>query len=168
MVKAIAAALDQILRGTPRRDRKWYDWVIRFTSVNVPTWHVLRVGRFDRKPIASGSQLHGEIKRNAIMERTAAGVSGQRAVEWLRTLGESLKGTENADLLHATYERITVAGPRIVSVRLTQAACAHGLALALPEKVAMARPTGVGHAFATYDIPIEGRDEWVAAARRLA
>ena len=37
----------------------------------------------------------------------------------------------------------------------------------------MARPTGVGRAIATYELPIyelpiEGRDEWVAAARRLA
>jgi hypothetical protein len=32
----------------------------------------------------------------------------------------------------------------------------------------LARPTGVGHALATYEIPIEGRDEWLAAARRLA
>jgi hypothetical protein len=38
----------------------------------------------------------------------------------------------------------------------------------MPEKVAMARPTGVGRAIATYTIPIEGRDEWFAAARRLA
>jgi hypothetical protein len=51
---------------------------------------------------------------------------------------------EKADLMHAIYDRITVAGPEIVSVRLTQAAYAHGLALALPEKVEMARPTGVG------------------------
>ena len=29
----------------------------------------------------------------------------------------------------------------------------------------MARPTGVGHALTTYRIPIEGRDEWLAAAR---
>ena len=50
----------------------------------------------------------------------------------------------------------------------TQAAYANGLALALPEKVALARPTGVGRAIATYDLPIEGRDEWLAAARRLA
>ena len=64
---------------------------------------------------------------------------------------------EKADLLHAIYERITVAGPEIVGVRLTQAAYAHGLALALPEKVEMARPTGVGRALATYEIPIEGR-----------
>ena len=55
-----------------------------------------------------------------------------------------------------------------MGVRLTQAAYAHGLALALPEEVALARPTGVGRALATYEIPIEGRDEWLAAARRLA
>ena len=47
--------------------------------------------------------------------------------------------------MHAIYERITVAGPEIVSVRLTAAAYAHGLALALPEAV-MARPTGFGPA----------------------
>jgi hypothetical protein len=28
----------------------------------------------------------------------------------------------------------------------------------------MARRTGVGRALATYEIPIEGRDEWLAAA----
>jgi len=31
--------------------------------------------------------------------------------------------------------------------------------LAPPDKVAVARPTGVGRAIATYEIPIEGRDE---------
>ena len=66
----------------------------------------------------------------------------------------------------AIYDRITVAGPEIVGVRLTVAAYAHGLALALPEKVEMARPTGVGRAITTYDMPIEGRDEWLAAAAR--
>ena len=49
---------------------------------------------------------------------------------------------EKEELMHAIYERITVAGPEIVGVRLTAAAYAHGLALALPEKVEMARPTG--------------------------
>jgi hypothetical protein len=48
------------------------------------------------------------------------------------------------------------------------AATGHGLALALPEKVELARPTGVGRAITAYEIPIEGRDEWLAAARRLA
>ncbi len=45
------------------------------------------------------------------------------------------------------------------------AAYAHGLALALPE-VVMARPTGVGSALTAYRMPIEGRDEWIAAAAR--
>ena len=53
---------------------------------------------------------------------------------------------DRADLMLAIYERITVAGPEIVGVRLTAAAFAHGLALALPDKVVMARPTGVGRA----------------------
>ncbi len=73
-----------------------------------------------------------------------------------------------SELLHAIYERIVVAGREFVSARLTPAAYAHGLALALPEVVVKARPTGVGRAITTYDMPIEGRDEWLAAARRLA
>ena len=110
--------------------------------------------------------------RDAIAEGAETGVPAQRAIEWLHALAESIQladvPKERADLMHAIYERITVAGPRIVGIRLTSAAYAHGLALALPEKVAMARPTGVGRALATYEIPIDGRDEWLAAARRLA
>jgi hypothetical protein len=30
----------------------------------------------------------------------------------------------------------------------------------------VARPTGVGRAISTYSIPIEGRDEWLAAPKR--
>ena len=70
-------------------------------------------------------------------------------------------------MIHAVYERIVIEGPRFVGLRLTPAAYRHGLALALPEPV-MARPTGVGRAIATLDLPIEGRDELLAAARRLA
>ncbi|OFW52329.1 MAG: hypothetical protein A2V75_06050 [Actinobacteria bacterium RBG_16_70_17] len=84
-------------------------------------------------------------QRDAVAERTGRGLPGHRAAEWLRALGESLHAPdapkEKADLVHAIYDRITVAGPEIVGVRLTQAAYAHGLALALPEKVEMARPT---------------------------
>jgi len=111
-------------------------------------------------------------QRDAVVERTGRGLPRERAVEWLCALGESIHAAdapkEKAALMHAIYDRITVAGPEIVGVRLTQAAYAHGLALALPEKVEMARPTGVGRALATYEILIEGRAEWLAAARRLA
>ena len=47
-----------------------------------------------------------------------------------------------ADVLHAIYERIVVTGRTIVSIRLTPSAYAHGLAVASPTKVALARPTG--------------------------
>ena len=62
----------------------------------------------------------------------------------LRHLGESLqapeKSQEKADVMRAIYDRIRVAGPEIVGVRLTQAAYAHGLALALPESVGFGAP----------------------------
>ena len=85
-------------------------------------------------------------QRDAVIERTTAGLPAERAIEWPQALAESVQQAdipkERADLMHAIYERIVIAGPEIVGVRLTSAAYAHGLALALPEKVAMARPTG--------------------------
>jgi hypothetical protein len=76
---------------------------------------------------------------------------------------------EKADLLHAIYDRITVAGRSIVSVRLTPSAYAHGLALALPEKVAVARPTGFNRADAiNIRIPIEGAGEWALTSTESA
>jgi Asp-tRNA(Asn)/Glu-tRNA(Gln) amidotransferase A subunit family amidase len=78
-------------------------------------------------------------------EPAQAGVAPETAVAWLRELGATWRSCdlreEKADVLHAIYERITVAGPRIVSARLTQSAYQHGLAVALPENV-RARPTG--------------------------
>ena len=76
-----------------------------------------------------------------------------------------------ADVLHAIYDQIVVTGREIVSVRLTPSAYAHGLALALPTKVALARPTGVGrgHAHSGFrQILIEGAGEWRSAARESA
>ncbi len=90
-------------------------------------------------------------------------------MDWLDALAETQQTTdlveEKSDVIHAGYERIVIEGPRFVGLRLTPAAYQHGLALALPEAV-MARPTGVGRAISTYTytIPIEGRDEWLAAA----
>ena len=66
--------------------------------------------------------------------------------------------------MHAIYDRVFVAREHIVSPRLTPDAQAYGMAVA-PPQVVMARPTGVGRAITTYRIPIEGRDEWLTAAR---
>ena len=62
----------------------------------------------------------------------------ERAVAWLRALAETWTAADvpeaKADLLHAIYERIVVVGRSFVSARLTAAAYAHGLALAMPER----------------------------------
>ena len=57
-----------------------------------------------------------------------------------------------------------------MGVRLTQAAYAHGLALALPEKVELARPTGVKptRTHSGKAIPIEGADDWEVATMHSA
>jgi hypothetical protein len=76
---------------------------------------------------------------------TNVGVPAERAVAWLRALGKTWRDAdvpeEKAELLHAIYERIVIAGPTFVSARLTSAAYAHGLSLALPQ-VVMASPAG--------------------------
>jgi hypothetical protein len=90
-------------------------------------------------------RLHGLRDAKENVERTSAdGITAERAVAWLRALSETWRAAEvpaeRADLLHAVYDRITVAGRRIVSVRLTPSAYGHRFALALPEKVVLARP----------------------------
>ena len=75
---------------------------------------------------------------------------------------------EQLELSIATFRADRGRRTRGRPVRLTASASPHGLALALPEKVVMARPTGVGRALTAYRMPIEGRDEWLAAARRPA
>ena len=73
-------------------------------------------------------------------------LTAARAVEWLRAFAEAWTQADvpeaRKELLHAIYERIVVAGPRFVQVKLTTAAYNHGLVLALPEAV-MARPEGL-------------------------
>jgi hypothetical protein len=92
-------------------------------------------------------RLHELRNAKENLERTSAdGITAERAVAWLRVLSETWRAAEvlaeRADLHHAVYDRITVAGRRIVSVRLTPSAYAHGFALALAENVELARPTG--------------------------
>jgi hypothetical protein len=71
--------------------------------------------------------------------------TAKRAVQWLRVLADTWVNADvpeaKADLLHAIYDRVVVKGRMIVAARLTPAAYANGLALALPQ-VVMARPEG--------------------------
>jgi hypothetical protein len=92
-------------------------------------------------------------QRDAVTERTAAGLPADRGLEWLRALGESLqapeKPKEKADVLHAIYDRITVAGPEIVGVRLTQAATRTAWRWRCPKRLNWRARQGVERALAT-------------------
>ncbi len=92
-------------------------------------------------------RLHDLREAKDDVERTRGErVAAERAIEWLRALSATWTEADvpeaKADVLHAIYDQIVVTGREIVSVRLTPSAYAHGLALALPTKVALARPTG--------------------------
>ncbi len=138
-------------------------------------WTTRRSPRWSWRPSARPSARWpsigpGSIARSASSPSTMPQVGCTTTRTWAASrssVAEADVPEEKADLIHAVYDRVVVAGPEIVRVRLTSAAYAHGLALALPDAV-LARQTGVGRALATYRIPIEGRDEWIAAARRLA
>jgi hypothetical protein len=98
-------------------------------------------------------------QRDTLDRGSTPAIPADRAISWLRALSETWTLADvlaaKADLLHAIYERVTVAGPSIVAARLTPSAYGHGLALALPQ-VVMARPTGFERADAiSIRIPIE-------------
>jgi hypothetical protein len=71
------------------------------------------------------------------------------------------------DLAASIYQRVIVKDDVIQQVELTPSAYAHGAALALPDHVlvTVARPAGVGPGLTTCLVPLEGRDEWMAAAQ---
>ena len=97
----------------------------------------------DAEYLARMAHLRRELE--VMQAQPARDLPARRAIEWLDVLAETWQKAdvveEKSDVIHAVYERIVVEGPRFVRVRLTPAAYAHGLALALPEAV-MARPTG--------------------------
>jgi len=123
-----------------------------------------------RRLRAEQSATAPEVRPSVDPDEAAAFIEGIAATWELAT------PEERARLVQATYERVTVQGPNVVRVKLTPMAERTGLPALLPEDVPMewavarptvARPTGVGRAIATNEIPIEGRDEWRAAVARL-
>ena len=97
----------------------------------------------DEAYLARKRQLRNELA--GMEQQSDPGLPAKQAVEWLRVFAESWRDADvpeaKADLVHAIYEKVVVAGREFVSARLTPAAYQHGLALALPEAV-MARPEG--------------------------
>ena len=88
--------------------------------------------------------------------RAGAAVPADRALAYLRNLAETwanpgIRPETRAQVIHAVYERIEVRGLDFAEVKLTPEAYAHGLALALPERVSRVRaglacPRGLRHA----------------------
>ena len=74
---------------------------------------------------------------------TPSGIDPERAVAWLTDLKHSWEWAdeaERANIVKAIYRRIVVEGDSFVGVELTEEAKAIGLAVALPQSVALARP----------------------------
>jgi hypothetical protein len=75
--------------------------------------------------------------KDGVERSTGDGVASDRASDWLGALSSTWAEADvpeaKADVLHAIYDQVVVTGTRIVSVRLTPSAYAHGFALALPE-----------------------------------
>jgi len=70
-------------------------------------------------------------------------IDPDRAITWLEDLKRSWEWSneaERANLVRAIYRRIVVEGDRFIGVELTEEAKANGLALALPQSMALARP----------------------------
>jgi hypothetical protein len=80
-------------------------------------------------------------ERVAMRERVVEGVPPADAVRYLRELGPTWEaadgGTGRQMLAQALFERVEVRGFREVTLRLTDAALAHGFGAVLPERVGM-------------------------------
>ena len=129
----------------------------------------------DRMSDASYLEQLARLRAESTTNTTVrpAPINPAEAVAFIEGIAEAWRlatPEERARLVQATYERVTVKGPNVFQVKLTPMAERTGLPGLLPENVhdewAVARPTGVGRAIATYTLPIEGRDEWLAAAAR--
>jgi hypothetical protein len=120
------------------------------------------VGR-KRALIAS---LNGGLSQPTYSE--AVLVRAARLLAELGALWAKATPTERAEIVAGLFsevrvrdDSIVVATPAHDEYRLLIAAAATARGL-----VVVARPEGVERAIATYSMPIEGRDEWLAAAAR--
>lgn len=106
--------------------------------------------------------------------RTSDGLTAAEVAAKLRNTAAlwshpAIDDDDRADLVAGIYEEIRVVRGEILGVRLTPAAYAMGLALAMPERVARVSPGGLEPPPATIvTIPIDGRAAWAAASRRSA
>lgn len=172
------------VRGT-RLTARWIAQLRRLASIDRPRPAPLRRRQLERELVEKAT-LHarGRLSTAAYLaehSRIAAQmeaatepeqplVDPEKAVRWLSDLRRAWDLADVAarhGLIAAIYERITVTPDGFVEAELTPAAYAHGLALAMPEKVLGARPAGFKQSPDTraVAIPIVARREWLRLLR---
>ncbi len=116
---------------------------------------------------AEQARLNAEIDAlRAKPQGETPSVDPDAAIAALQDLKASWRDADDAArarLAAAIFERIVVADDRILEEHLTPYARRHGVAMALPEYMDLARPAGEGASLA--NIPIVGRREWESAIR---
>jgi hypothetical protein len=115
--------------------------------------------------LAEHSRLTRLIDTALPAAATAPVVEPDVAIRWLRDVRGMWRAMDDEgrrELAGAIYERITVTAEGIVEVEPTQEALRHGIALALPERVVLARPEGLEQRL---NIPVAGRRDWLRLLR---
>ena len=97
----------------------------------------------------------------------------RRARDVLADFGSLWRDVSVPDVLRVgaateIFERLDVRGSELVAVHPRPNENAWLLGYAYREKLELVGARGVGHALTAYRMPIEGRDEWIAAVERLA
>lgn len=119
--------------------------------------------------LAEHERISAEI--DALADVRGPELDPDRVTAWLSDLARAWKWAApeaRVKLVASIYERVTVHAGTFLSAKLTPEAEAHGLLLAMPETVELARPAGAGSTRYTVRIPLEGRRAWLTATRRSA
>ncbi len=131
VVAALGSTVRPVTRDRSRIERQMREIALEHVGRGIS--NETRLGRM--------KQLWASLAE--IEESAQVGAPADRAVEWLRVLGETWQHADvpqaRSELLHAIYERIVIAGKEFVSARLTPATYANGLALTLLDTVWRAR-----------------------------
>ena len=135
------------------------------TAPGMPNCEVVRIDSFCLSRLASSGRRRTTKARPELSGSPRAGnrVAPRVSTAWT----EADVPEANADVLHAIYDQICRHRKEDRVGESHAVGLCPGLGAYAAEK-GLARPTGVGRAITTYGIPIEGRDEWLAAARRMA
>jgi len=130
--------------------------------------------RHARRAIATEAYLAEHVRLTQLLDEPPAAlethapvVDPDTAIAYLRDIKRMWRDMDVAgrrDLAAALYERITVTADGVLEVEPTPEAMRHGAALALPERVALARPEGSGQRSTTH-IRVVGRRAWLKLTR---